>query len=398
MIRKSPRAFSFRSSSDTGPLNEVKECDLSNEAEGMAAQAEADAIIKSLGLDGDGPAKIADVVSRIEAELGDETIDDELVDEPGTTIDKGDKPQAESLTATETAGKGEGEGKTAATGDEPAGVLLKDGKHFLPYEKHQEERRARVEAENRAKALEEQLAALKAGKQTEGEQPGDGDDKGAASTGDLAADMKMVEELEAKAKAYADEGLEELAANTATQAKVMRSLMTKVEKFGGYVEQAQARERAEQQRTQATAQEQAAEAVENNPTLRYLDETYDKEPKSKELWDRIAAEDKFLRTQPAWREKPVADRFTAAIKRVELETGPLPLPTEYQTTTQVKAAAEARTREVGNEFRPNTLSDLPGGGLPRSANDDPFDSMDPVQLERLMDDPKKMNEILARVG
>lgn len=371
---------------------------MSNEAEGMAAQAEADAIIKSLGLDGDGPAKIADVVSRIEAEIDEETNEhDELVDD-GTTTDKGGKPQAESLTATETTIQGEGEGKTAATGEEPAGVLLKDGKHFLPYEKHQAERRARVDAENRAKALEEQLAAIKAGKQTEEHQPGDGDDKGATSTGDLATDMKMVEDLEAKAKAYADEGLEELAANTTAQAAVLRSLMTKVAKFGGYVEQAQARERAEQQRTQTTAQEQAAEAVENNPTLRYLDETYDKNPKSKELWDRIAAEDKFLRTLPGWQEKSYADRFTAAIKRVELETGPIPLPTEYQTTTQVKAAAEARTREAGDEFRPNTLSDLPGGGLPRSANDDPFDSMDPVQLERLMDDPKKMNEILARVG
>jgi hypothetical protein len=396
VIRKSPRAFSFRSPSDTGTLTEVKECDLSNEAEGMAAQAEADAIIKDLGLDGEGTGNIADIVARIEAGAGDEfsgtMTDDDAV------IDKGDKPQAESLTATDTTIKGEGEGRTAATGEEPAGVLLKDGKHFLPYEKHQELRRAHAEAENRAKALAEQLAALKAGKQTEDTQLGDGDDKGAASTGDLATDMKMVEELEAKAKAYEDEGLEELAANTATQAKVMRSLMTKVEKFGGYVEQAQARERAEQQRTQATAQEQAAEAVENNPTLRYLDETYDKDPKSKELWDRIAAEDKFLRTQPTWQDKSIADRFTAAIKRVELETGPIPLPTEYQTTTQVKAAAEARTREVGNEFRPNTLSDLPGGGLPRSANDDPFDSMDPVQLERLMEDPRKMNEILARVG
>lgn len=396
MIRKSPRAFSFRSSSDTEPLTEVKECDLSNEAEGMAAQAEADAIIKQLGLDGEGSGNVADIVARIEADAGDEFSGTLTDDDAGTVTDKGAKPQAESLTATETTDHGEGASKAAA-GEEPAGVLLKDGKHFLPYEKHQEERRARVEAENRVKELERQLAEREAGKQTEGQPPSNGDDN-AAATNDLASDLKMVEELEAKAKAYEEEGLTELAATTATQAKAMRTMMARFEKFGGYIAKAEAREREEQQRAQKTAQEQSIEAIENNPTLRYLDETYDKDPKSKELWDRIAAEDQFLKTQPAWKGKPVADRFSAAIKRVEIETGPIPLPAEYQTTAQVKAAAEARTREAGNEFRPNTLSDLPGGGLPRSANDDPFDSMDPVQLERLMDDPKKMNEILARVG
>lgn len=371
---------------------------MSNEAEGMAAQAEADAIIKNLGLDGEGTGSIADIVARIEEGAGDEfsgtTTDDEAV------IDKGDQPQAESLTATGTEGKGDDAGKAAAalTGEQPAGVLLKDGKHFLPYEKHQEERRARMEAEQRAKQLEEQLAALKAGKQTEGSDPEGGDPTQASSSGDLASDMKMVEDLEAKAKAYEEEGLTELAANTATQAKVMRSLMEKVSKFGGYVEQAQAREREEQERAQKTIQEQVAEAIDNNPTLRYLDQTYDSNPRSKELWEAIKAEDQHLRALPKWAGKPIEERFAAAVKRVEAEEGPIELPPEYQTTTQVKQAAEARTRREGGEFRPNTLSDLPGGGLPRSANDDPFDSLDPVQLERLMDDPKKMNEILARVG
>lgn len=371
---------------------------MSNEAEGMAAQAQADAIIKELGLDGEGTGNVADIVARIEAGAGDEfsgTLTDE---DAGTVTDKGEKPQAGSLTATETTDKGESAGKAAAGEGEPAGVLLKDGKHFLPYEKHQEERRARVEAENRAKELEAQLAALKAGKSADEQQAqGDGDDKAAAATNDLASDLKMVEELEAKAKAYEEEGLTELAATTATQAKAMRSLIARFDKFGGYIEKAEAREREEQQRAQKTAQEQVAEAIDNNPTLRYLDDTYEKNPKSKELWDRIEAEDRFLKTQPAWQGKSYADRFAAAIKRVELDTGPIELPAEYQTTAQVKAAAEARTREAGDEFRPHTLSDLPGGGLPRSANDDPFDSMDPVQLERLMDDPKKMNEILARV-
>jgi len=375
---------------------------LSNDATGMAAQQEADAIIASLGLDGDGPGKVNDIVSRIEADA-----DGEIEHDDGganTDTDKGEKPQADSLTATSTDGKGktatqtdDGNKAAAASGEQPAGVLLKDGKHFLPYDKHVEERRQRVEAENRVKQLEDELAALKAGTSTT-DQPGPGDVKPAAATGDIAADLAMVEELEAKAKAYEEEGLTELAASTATQAKVLRSLAQRVQQYGGYVEKLEARDREEQGRAQRSVEEQVAEAIDNNPTLRYLNDMKDKDAALAEVWDEIAAEDQVLRTLPKYAKVSFADRFAAAVKRVEADRGQIKLPAEYQTTAQVKAAAEARTREAGSEFRPNTLTDLPGGGVPPGANDDPFDSMDPSQLERLMDDPRKMNEILSRVG
>lgn len=366
---------------------------MSNEAAAQAALNDADAIIKSLGLDGEGLADPNAIASQIEGDLDHE---EERGDDTGTeTTDKADKARADSSTAKGSeSDKGSEGGKAAATGEEPAGVLLKDGKHFLPYEKHVEERRARVAAEARTKELEDQLAALKASKGS-GTDPAEGNDKAEATT-QLDDDLKVVEELEAKAKAYEEEGLTELAANTAMQAQAMRSLMAKVQKFGGYVEKLESRERADQEARASAMREEAAAAVENNPTLRYLDDTYDQDPKSAELFERIKAEDAFLKTLPAYQGKPLADRFAAALKRVELETGPIQVPAQYQTVAQVRAAAEERTRKAGGEFRPHTLSDLPGGGTPPGANDDPFENMDPVQLERLMDDPKKMNEILAR--
>lgn len=373
---------------------------MSNEATGMAAQQEADAIIANLGLDGEGIGQVNEIVSKIEHDFDDEIQQDA---DANTNTDKGGKPRAESLTATSTDGTGKAASQTddsskaAAPGEQPAGVLLKDGKHFLPYDKHVEERRQRVEAENRVKQLEDELAALKAGTSTT-DQPGPGDVKPAAATGDIAADLAMVEELEAKAKAYEEEGLTELAASTATQAKVLRSLAQRVQQYGGYVEKLEARDREEQGRAQRSVEEQVAEAIDNNPTLRYLNDMKDKDAALAEVWDEIAAEDQVLRTLPKYAKVSFADRFAAAVKRVEADRGQIKLPAEYQTTAQVKAAAEARTREAGSEFRPNTLTDLPGGGVPPGANDDPFDSMDPSQLERLMDDPRKMNEILSRVG
>lgn len=366
---------------------------MSNEAVAQAAQAEADAIIKSLGLDGDGLADANAIASRIEGHLEGE-IEHEIGANTSTT-DKASTARADSSTAKGSeSDKGSEGDKAAATGEEPAGVLLKDGKHFLPYEKHVEERRLRVEAENRVKQLEAQLAANAAGKDQGGE-PGEGNDKPDGAT-QLDDDLKIVEELEAKAKAYEEEGLTELSANTAMQAQAMRALVAKVQKFGGYVEKWESRERAEQEARNASVREEAAAAVENNPTLRYLDDTYDQDPKNAELFERIKAEDAFLKTLPTWQGKPLADRFAAALKRVEIETGPIQVPAEYQTVAQVRAAAEERTRKASGEFRPHTLTDLPGGGTPPGSDDDPFSGMDPVQLERLMDDPKKMNEILAR--
>lgn len=366
----------------------------------MAAQQDADAIIARLGLDGDGPGNVNEIVSRIESEPDQTT---NSADGTSTGDMAGSNPaQADSSAATGTEGgqggaaSGTDGSKAAAAGDQqPAGVLLKDGKHFLPYEKHAEERRARLDAEARAKQLEVQLAELKAGKGA-GAQSDNGTDNAQASTGTLEGDLAMVDELEAKAKAYEDEGLSELASTTRASATAMKAMAKQIQELGGYVKQLKERDSQEQARTAQTVQEQISEAIDNNPTLRYLDETYDANPQSKALWDRIEAEDKFLKTLPAWQGKSYADRFAAAIKRVELESGAIQVPVEYQTVAQVKAAAEGAAREAG-EFRPNTLSDLPGGGTPRGGNDNPYAEMDPVQMERIMmESPDKAADILAR--
>lgn len=371
---------------------------MSNAAGAQAALDDANAIIARLGLDGDGLADPTKLASQIEANADE--IEGDL--DPDTNDKADSTAQADSSTATGTesdkgGAKADGSSKAAEGEQQPAGVLLKDGKHFLPYDKHVEERRARVAAENRVKELEAQLSANAGGKGAGTDTGTDGNGTQAA-TGSLDADLQMVADLEAKANAYREEGLTELADNTAAQAKVMRTLMERVQKFGGYVEKLEARERQESERAQLSTQEQIASAIENNPTLRYLNDHREKNPELAEVWDEIAAEDEVLRTLPKYAGKSFADRFAAAVRRVEADRGPIKLPAEYQTVAQVRADAEKKTANAGGEFRPHTLSDLPGGGTPRGADDNPFDAMDPTQLERLMDDPKKMSEILSRAA
>lgn len=375
-----------------------------NTAAGAAAQGDADAIIERLGLGGDEdlPSNPAELVSRIES-AGNGEDDKTGETDPGTATDKGTQPQADSSAATET--KDDKTAAAATTGTEepgkttepPAGVLLKDGKHFLPYEKHAEERRLRMEAENRNKQLEAEVQALKEGKgqQPNGEGKGDLPD---SSTGTLEGDLAVIDELEAKAKAYEAEGLTELAATTAASAKMMRSMATQLQKLGSYVTAAQAREAEDQTRSKQTVDEQIAQAIDNNPKLRYLQDTMGATPANAEMWDMVADQDALLRSNPKFKDMSFGDRFAKALQMVEAINGEIKLPVEYQTVASVKAAAEDKAKGA-TEFQPRTLSDLPGGGMPRGGDQNEFGNLDVSQMERLMDDasPDKLAEMLARV-
>lgn len=377
---------------------------MSTEAEGAAALADAERIIEDLGIgDMSGlPENPADLVARLEGASGEQAKDEgKEADTPQDDTAKGATPDAtadSSAAATpkegDDAGASNGKAGEAAPGEQqPAGVLLKDGKHFLPYDKHVEERRQRMAAEERNRQLEAELATLKAG----GARPGtEGNPQ--ASTGSFEGDLALVDDLEAKAQAYEDEGLTELAGTTRASAKLMRAMANQLQELGGYVQQAREREAQEQTRAQQSVREQIAEAIENNPKLRFLNDTAGNNPESAEIWDEVAATDEVLRALPKYQGMSFADRFAEAVKRVEAGRGPIKLPPEYQSVADVKAAAQAKADQAG-EFRPSTLSDLPGGGVPRGADNDPMSNLDPVQLERIMMDasPDKIAEMLARV-
>lgn len=352
---------------------------MSNVAEGMQAAEEADAIIQKLGLgDPDANVSVDEIVAKIEGDGPTEVKAD-----PESSDDKGDKPQGASSGAT-----AEGKDDAKQQEGEPAGILLKDGKHLLPYDKYKQARAEAAEAKARADAAEAKLAELQAtGKQPEGEAKGKEDGEGAPQ--DV---LDSIAELEKLAAEYDAEGLTALANAQRVQAKALRAMADKYTSSLEYVEQTRrAAAQAEQEAAKAS-RTAVEEAIDHNPKLRFLRDTDDP------LWDEIADQDAILRANPKFKGLPLEQRFEKAIAAVEAMHGPIKLPAEYLSVADVKAAATKKVDEAGG-FTPRTLSDLPGGGLPATTEAEAMSKMSPVQLHRIFEEASddKIADLLSMV-
>ena len=277
------------------------------------------------------------------------------------------------------------------------GVATKDGKHIIPYEVHQglrrdrdTERAARVEAERKANDAEsranqlatqiEQLkqhqAAQAAGTATE------------EATAEIDALFETLEEqLPAVGKAIR-------AMRDADQGKIskLEAMITTLSQEHASVRQIG---EAQRQAHQQSVNDMANEAFDHTPKLRFLQ---DKNP---ELYDRAVELDEILRNDAKYKNansvEQFAQRYNAVIALLEAESGPIELPAEYLTTEEIQRIAEAKLKGAGN-FRPNTLSDLPGGIAPGSKPE--FDSMDASQLYAVaqnMNDAQ-LDALLSRVA
>lgn len=354
---------------------------MSNVAEGMQAAEEADAIIQKLGLgDPDAEVSVDDIVAKIEGDGPTEVkADSESSD------DKGDKPQGASSGAA-----AEGKDDAKQQEGEPAGILLKDGKHLLPYDKYKQARAEAAEAKARADAAEAKLAELQAaGKKPDGEDAGKEDGAKEGTPQDV---LDSIAELEKLAAEYDAEGLTALANAQRVQAKALRAMADKYTSSLEYVEQTRrAAAQAEQEAAKAS-RTAVEEAIDHNPKLRFLRDTDDP------LWDEIADQDAILRANPKFKGMPLEQRFEKAIAAVEAIHGPIKLPAEYLSVADVKAAATKKVDEAGG-FTPRTLSDLPGGGLPATTEAEAMSKMSPVQLHRIFEEASddKIADLLSRV-
>lgn len=73
------------------------------------------------------------------------------------------------------------------------------------------------------------------------------------------------------------------------------------------------------------------------------------------LFQAAVQQDTYLRTLPAWKDKPMAERFAEVVRRVKADSGaPSPAPTPRTDPAAAIAAAPRTT--------PSTLSDIAGGG------------------------------------
>lgn len=296
-------------------------------------------------LDPDSP-EFEDALRAAEAGAGEES-DDEI---PGDEAEQrsqqeagdGEAEQPDDQQATadgETGGEAEDAADAAQQPEQPAapqkvaGVASKDGRHVLPYaalkgarEEAKAERDARLAAEAKAAALEQQIADLKAGKRPEAEAD-DGLD---------------------------DETLQDLATDFPAIAKLANSVKTMRETIKTLTTAAPAKQDQAPAEPSDDPVQDAIDAVPKLAAWQYGDH---------EKFNRAVQHDAVLKTSPKWRDKPLAERFAEATRRAaeEFDEPVDEQPVTQQTNKPAAQQAKPTTPKAPVRRHPSTLSDFKGG-------------------------------------
>lgn len=280
----------------------------------------------------------------------------------------------------------------AATDDtkkEPDGVLLKDGRTVAPFAILKGERQGRQQAEQRAaqaeaqaRELAEALERMKAEAETRkaGDKPSEQaqDDANLYSPEELANLRENFPELAKMAEAYAK------------QAQVITDLKAKVAQPAA---KADSKADTKPVPTDTDEQVEAAqvklqEAINANPLLAKW------QSKGGRAWGAAVEVDAELREDPAWRDKPLAERLAEVEKRVADDFG-IERTTPKQDTG-AKGAKDAPPKVRQTEIE--TLSDL--SGRAPNAESDATSGMSASEMRSLFEgwSDEQIARHLARIG
>lgn len=315
---------------------------------------------------------LAALIGGQEATIGadDTTTEGAAADAAAGTNPKGDTSGAAP-------GTGEEGTQTPAAGAEgeqlESVVLTKDGKHAIPYQVLQQERERAIRAEQMVRELTSKLeldqAAANLGKATK------------------SADLSTIVD---------EQLLEQLREEAPDVAARMDNLIAMVTDLRGQVEAGRpAAEEAETARREQQVQAivSVEDTIQANQKLAHLRTT---DPAA---FNEVADIDSMLRSRAAWKDKPLAERFDAALRMYEAERGTIELPGQakpapgQQPADQAARVAQAVAKAQATASGPSTLSDIPGGqpaagsqadamtALSGSALTDHFMNMSPDEIE-----------------
>ena len=232
--------------------------------------------------------------------------------------------------------------------DDAAGVATKDGKHVIPYSVLKSERDRASRAEQIAREAQERVAALesqlKAGNQGANNGEGARTDPQQPTASDLSA-----EDLEALKEDFPTVYKAVMASMAA--AKALESKLQPVEETVRNAE-------AERERTAA---ESVQDAIDSVPKLAHIQAT------NKDAFELAKQFDATLRTQSAWANKPLNERFAKVAEMVESTIGPIDLPGSKKASPSAEdlaKAAKAKAEQDAKASRtnvPTSLSEFPAG-------------------------------------
>ena len=232
--------------------------------------------------------------------------------------------------------------------DDAAGVATKDGKHVIPYSVLKSERDRASRAEQIAREAQERVAALeaqlKAGNQGANNGEGARTDPQQPTASDLSA-----EDLEALKEDFPTVYKAVMASMAAAKA-----LETKLQP----VEESVRSTEAERERS---ATEAVQDAIDSVPKLAHIQAT------NKDAFELAKQFDATLRTQSAWANKPLTERFAKVAEMVESAIGPIDLPGSKKASPSAEdlaKAAKAKAEQDAKASRtnvPTSLSEFPAG-------------------------------------
>lgn len=298
---------------------------------------------------------------------------------------KDDKEASESAQETQGQGK-EGEGQPAASeGDtdrDPDGIATKDNKHIIPYSVLKNERDRAGRAEQIAKEMTERVQFLEKLVQGGSQEANSGESASTTATDDLS-----------------DDDLEALREDFPTVYKAVKASMARATALEQQLQAVQEPVQNAQREQANSAAQTVQEAIDSVPRIAYLQSA------DADRFELAKQFDAALRSQPAWKDKTLAERFAKVADMVEAASGPIEIPgaknKPNSNGTDMRAAAAAKIAAAAKEGAtvPTSLSEFPAGHTPADNETSALESMTHSQLAEKFASmsPDQMDAYLANL-
>ncbi len=221
----------------------------------------------------------------------------------------------------------------AQTEAEAQGIATRDGQHIIPYAVLALTRQRASQAEERARALEAEVAEL----------------RNKTSRTNEAAPAKQSD------PAITPDPLDELAEDFPILTEEAKKQRVVVSKLQQELHQTQEKlnqiQQATQQRTEAEQRLIVQTAIDSVPKLAFIQENDEAKFKLAQQFDQS------LMNQPEWAERPLAERYKKVMELVEAASGVVVLPGQ----TSSKDASAVIEQAKAKPTVPTSLSNLPPG-------------------------------------
>jgi hypothetical protein len=324
-------------------------------------------------------------------ELDMDTTNPEALAEMFAKLESGETPEEKPNPTPEPEAKSEPEKNDPAPSSdqqqdgqstvEPEGIATKDGRHVIPYSVLKSERDRATRAEQVANEMKERLAALEAQAQ-QGNQ--------GANNGEGARTNQPIPE----ASDLSTDDLEALKEDFPTVYKAVMASMAKASALEAKLQPVEQSVQEEAEKRARSVTETVQDAIDSVPKLAHIQAT------NADAYELAKQFDVALRAQPAWADKPLAERFAKVVEMVEGTLGTIDVPgskpAPQPSAEELRKAAEAKAATAARATRtnvPTSLSEFPVGdpaaqdereaaeGMSALQLADKFSSMTPDQMD-----------------